>query len=86
MPTKLIKDFKAGDVVSAHGGKFRIEEDAHESGGHRPMAAHLVTAHGPSDCAVARAVCIEGEVPGYFWPGSAWTFQGNLRAGTMIVH
>ncbi|MBF9235553.1 hypothetical protein [Microvirga alba] len=79
---KFIHQFKTGDLVHAHGGTFRIIEDARESQGHRPQAAHLVQADGPSDCAVAKAICIEGEVQGYFRPGSEWTFQGNFRAGT----
>lgn len=82
---KYIKDFAIGDVVCFHGGKFRIIENARSSNGHRPLAAHLVTAHGPSDCAIAKAECIDGTVPGYFWPGSEWTFQGNLLAGQYTV-
>jgi hypothetical protein len=82
---KYICEFKAGDIVKEHGGTFRIIEDARSSTAHRPMAAHLVTAHGPSDCAIAKAVCIEGEVKGYFRPGSEWTFQGNLLAGRYTV-
>jgi hypothetical protein len=77
---KRIHDLKAGDVVAAHGGKFRVTEGARESQGHRPQAAHLITAHGPCDCAVAKAVCIEGRIQGYFAPGSTWTFQGNFLA------
>jgi len=77
---KRIHDLKVGDVVRAHGGVFCVIENAHESQGHRPQAAHLETAHGPSDCAVARAICIEGRIPGYFAPGSVRTFQGNLLA------
>jgi hypothetical protein len=77
---KRIHDLKVGDVVTAHGGKFRVTENARESQGHRPQAAHLTTAHGPCDCAVAKAVCIEGRIQGYFAPGSTWTFQGNFLA------
>lgn len=72
-PTQL----KAGDIVHAHGGIFKVIENARESQSHRPQDDHLVTGHGPSDCAVAKAICIEGETPGYFKPGSEWTFQGN---------
>lgn len=82
MTTTTIKttaQLKAGDLVHAHGGVFLITVDARESYGHRPMAAHLVQAHGPSDCAVAKSVCVEGEVSGYFKPGSEWSFQGNHR-------
>jgi hypothetical protein len=77
---KRIHDLKVGDVVAEHGGKFRVTESARESQGHRPQAAHLTTAHGPCDCAVAKAVCIEGRIQGYFAPGSTWTFQGNFLA------
>lgn len=82
---KLIQQLKAGDIVHAHGGVFRVTEDARESGGHRPMASHLKTAAGPSDCAVAKAECINGSIPGYFCPGSIWTFQGNQKAGELTV-
>lgn len=82
---KYISEFKAGDIVKEHGGTFRILEDARSSNHHRPMAAHLVTAHGPSDCAIAKAECIDGQVQGYFWPGSEWTFQGNQLAGRYEV-
>ena len=82
---KFIKDLKAGDVVDAHGGRFFVIKDARESQGYRPQAGHLMTAHGPSECAVARSICMDGEVSGYFWPGSTWTFQGNLKAGMVKV-
>lgn len=85
MQTKITSQLKAGDLVRAHGGLFRITTDARESHGHRPMAAHLVQAHGPSDCAVAKSVCVEGEVSGYFKPGSDWTFQGNHLARWQVV-
>jgi len=82
---KRIHDLAAGDVVLAHGGKFLVFENARESQGHRPQAAPLVTAQGPCDCAVAQALCLEGEVPGYFSPGSTWTFQGNFSAPLCTV-
>ncbi len=82
---KLIQQLKAGDIVHAHGGVFRVIEDARESGAHRPMASHLKTVAGPSDCAVATAECIDGYVTGYFWPGSTWVFQGNQKAGELTV-
>lgn len=78
-----IADLKIGDIVHANGGKFRVIENARESVSHRPMAAHLVQADGPSDCAVAKSVCIEGEVRGYFKPEYEWTFQG---ATSVTVH
>lgn len=74
---KRVSELKAGDVVKAHGGLFLITESARESRAHRPRAGHLVTAHGPSYCAVAIAKCLEGCVEGYFEPGRAWRFQGN---------
>lgn len=82
---KYIKDFVTGDIVSAHGGKFRVISNAVESCGHRPRSGHLVQAPGPSCCAVAEAVCIAGCVPGYFKVGTPWTFQGNLLAGMYEV-
>jgi len=82
---KSIHDLKAGDVVLAHGGKFRVSKNAHESQGHRPQAAHLVAAQGPCDTAVAEAVCIQGRVQGYFAPGSTWIFQGNFLAPLCTV-
>lgn len=83
---KFIHQLKKGDIVSAHGGKFRVTEDARESNAHRPMVAHLEVAHGPSACAYATAVCIEGEIPGYFKSGSEWGFQGNFNAGKYKVN
>lgn len=83
---KLIHEFKQGDIVHCYGARFECIEDAHESNGHRPQAAHLVTAPGPSDCAVCHAVCIDGqETRGYIEHGRAWTFQGNHLAGTYLV-
>ena len=82
---KYTSELKAGDIVRAHGGVFRILEDARESQAHRPQAAHLEQAHGPCDCAKAKSICIEGEYGHYFWPGSEWTFQGNFRAGQWLV-
>ena len=82
---KFIKDFKAGDIVHAHGGRFIVTSDARESQSHRPQAGHLKTAHGPSDCAYAPAKCIEGKFGHYFYPGSVWAFQGNLYAGLHTV-
>lgn len=75
--SKTPPHLKTGDVVHFHGGTFKVIEDARESQCHRPMDARLTTGHGPSDCGVAKAVCLTGEAPGYFKPGSEWTFQGN---------
>jgi hypothetical protein len=33
--------------------------------------------YGPTGCVHGRAVCIQGEVQGYFKPGSPWAFQGK---------
>ena len=85
MQRKYISELKKGDIVTAHGGKFRILEDASESLAHRPMRAHLVQDHGPSFCAWAPSVCIEGEVQGYFSPGTEWRFQGNMLAGKLAI-
>lgn len=83
--TKRIHELKAGDIVHAHGGRFRVTADACESNGHRPQSAHLEVAHGPSACAWAPAVCVDGETKGYFWPGSDWRFQGNFHAPLKCV-
>ena len=85
MQAKYIHQLKVGDIVHAHGGVFRIVENARESITHRPQSAHLTPAHGPSDTARAKAVCIKGTIPGYFSPGSEWTFQGNFLAGKQIT-
>lgn len=82
---KLIHDLKVGDIVLAHGGKFRVVQNARESQGHRPQAARLTVAHGPSDCAVAKAICSEGKIQGYFSPGSTWYFQGNFSGPACTV-
>jgi hypothetical protein len=86
--TKFIHQFKAGDIVNAHGAQFRILEDARESAGHRPMMEHLQQAHGPSDCAWAYGEWVGGEaMPGYFGPGhKPWLFQGNFLAGQYKVN
>jgi len=81
MEAKYTSQLKAGDVVRAHGGLFRITTDAKESQAHRPMAGHLKEAQGPSDCFWAESVCIEGKWDYYFEVGSPWTFQGNYLAG-----
>jgi hypothetical protein len=86
---KYISEFKAGDLVAAHGGLFKITQDAKESQAHRPTYWNSTSGHvtlpGPCDCAYAPAVCIEGSVPGYFKPGSAWDFQGNFKGGKHTV-
>ena len=83
---KYIHQFKAGDIVSDHGALFRVLNDAKESQGHRPQAAHLVTAYGPCDTAWADAEWVSGQIiPGYFGPGKTWRFQGNFLAGKYQV-
>lgn len=66
-----VADLKAGDIVAAHGGLFRVTEDARDSRSH-------FSDYGPSDTAYAPAVCIDGHCGAYFYPGSSWTFQGRL--------
>lgn len=75
---KAVPDLKAGDVVLMHGGRFQITGDAHESMGHRPCS--MRTMGGPSDAARAPSTCLSGTAPGYFAPGTSWTFQGNQHA------
>ena len=82
---KRIHELKVGDIVKEHGGTFRVIENAREAGFARPMSAHLTYAAGPSACAVAKSVCIDGCIPGYFQPGSEWTFQGNFLAPRCVV-
>lgn len=62
----------AGDIVIAHGGEFEVTQSACPSVSYLPEDGI-----GPTDCAVAQAVCLSGEVQGYFRPGSTWAFQGN---------
>lgn len=71
-----ICDLKLGDIVTAHGGKFEIIAAPYDSICHGPKCPTTGWSVGPAGVAVARAVCIEGSTPGYFWPGSDWTFQG----------
>lgn len=82
---KYIYNLKAGDLVKAHGGVFKVIEDAHEVAWHRPRywtsGQGFVELMGPSDCGAAKAICIEGEFPGYFKPGSEWVFKCNALAG-----
>lgn len=87
---KYIHELKTGDLVQAHGGIFKISHDAMESQAHRPkywntaISCHE-TLSGPCACAYATAICLEGEIPGYFKPGSAWDFQGNFKAGKLTL-
>ena len=86
MEQKFIHQFKKGDIVHFHGARFEILEDARHSLGHLPRATHIEVAHGPSECAVASSVCIDGsETRGYIEHGRPWVFQGNFRAGRYSV-
>ena len=82
---KYIYNLKAGDLVKAHGGLFKVIEDAKEVAWHRPrywgQNHGFIELDGPSDCASATAICIEGEFPGYFKPGTEWVFKCNALAG-----
>ena len=87
---KRIAGLKAGDIVKAHGGTFRVLTDAAQSEGHRDsywdMARRVIEEHpGPVDCAFAQAQCIAGLVAGYFWPGSGWTFQGTTAMKVAVA-
>lgn len=85
MTKKYIHELKAGDLVRAHGGVFQVTKDARESQSHRPSywtsGKGTTILQGPCACAYAEAVCIEGEVKGYFSVGTKWDFQGNFLAG-----
>lgn len=81
---KSVARLQAGDVVHFYGGRFQILEDARELQSYRPESGHLKIAPGPCNGAVARSVCIEGSVPGYFSPGVEWGFQGTY-AGSFAV-
>lgn len=84
MTKKYIYNLKAGDIVKAHGGLFRVIEDAKEVAWHRPRAwgqSHGFELAGPSDCAAATAICIEGKFDGYFDVGTEWVFKCNALAG-----
>jgi len=78
MKKVCVSNLKRGDVVHYYGGRFRIVGDVYPSTGHRVQYAHLTEGFGPTDCAVVKAKCIEGEIRGYFRPGSEWTFQGKV--------
>lgn len=68
-----------GDVIVQHGGRFELVEELQvgfpDDSGYWPQSGV-----GPSDCVFAQSVCIEGQVSGYFKPGSDWTIQGNRFA------
>lgn len=75
-----------GDIVHYYGGTFEVIAEPRESQVHRPKSAHLTTAAGPTNCAVVEAVCIDGEVPGYFKAGTPWNFQGTVGGIFAVYH
>jgi hypothetical protein len=77
-PVKNIAQLVVGDIVWNHGGQFKVTVAPRSSISHRPQSAHLTVAPGPSNCAVVESVCVGGEVPGYFKPGTPWTLQGTV--------
>ena len=82
--TKNAHELRCGDIVRFYGGRFLITADPRESNSHRPEGYWPAAGVGPSDCTVAMSVCLEGEVPGYFRPGTEWPFQGNTRAAFSV--
>lgn len=78
--TKTAHELRKGDIVRFYGGRFEVVTNPRESSAHRPEGYWPHAGIGPSDCVASKAVCLEGEVPGYFKPGSEWSFQGNTRA------
>lgn len=90
MNTKRIADLKAGDIVREHGAIFRILSDATMSETHRErhwdrLECIHVLHEGPVNCAWTKGECLEGEVPGYFKPGSEWTFQGTSAVRVTVI-
>lgn len=77
---KNAHQLRAGMIVRFYGGRFEITTNPSESNGHRPEGYWPQDGVGPSDCTVAMGVCLEGEVAGYFRPGTEWHFQGNTHA------
>jgi hypothetical protein len=88
MKQKYIAELKAGDLVMAHGGLFKVLHDAKESQSHRPThwsSSNYVELAGPCPVAYAEAVCLDGEIKGYFKQGTKWDFQGNFLAGKLTL-
>lgn len=81
-----IADLQPGQLVAAHGGLFRITEQPHDSITHSSQKDADGWSVGPAGVAVAPAECVEGEVAGYFRPGSPWTFQGATWVTVNVVH
>jgi hypothetical protein len=84
IPTR-IADLKVGDTVESNGGMFLIVENPFDSISHSRQKDTEGWSVGPAGVAVAKAVCIAGEVNGYFWPGSEWTFQGSTVVKVLVV-
>ena len=88
MTQKYIHQLKAGDIVQAHGGTFKILYDAKPSLSHH---TRVHSSHGfmqlpeAPDCAYTEGVCLTGYVQGYFKEGTNWTFQGNFKAGKVTL-
>jgi hypothetical protein len=86
---KTIHQFKVGDIVHAHGCKFRITENARPSLGHNTAdwspSTGFTEHHQAPTTAVAESVCIDGYVQGYISVGREWSFQGNFLAGQYTV-
>lgn len=78
--TKNTHQLRIGNIVHMSGGRFEITTTLRESNSHRPDGYWPAEGVGPSDCVTCVGVCLEGEVPGYFKPGTEWNFQGNTRA------
>ena len=88
MTYKNIHDLKAGDIVYAHGGTFKILYDAKPSLSHhtRVHASHgFMQLPEAPDCAYTEGECLTGEVKGYFSKGTKWTFQGNFKACKVTI-
>lgn len=81
-----IADLQPGQLVAAHGGLFRITEQPFDSITHSSQKDPEGWCVGPAGVAVAPAVCVEGEIAGYFRPGSAWTFQGATWVTVSVRH
>lgn len=84
MNFKTPHQLKPGDIVRAHGGRFLVMDLPRESQCHFPEGYWPQMKIGPSAVAAVCAVCIEGEVKGYFKPGSSWSFQGNFNYGARV--
>lgn len=78
--TKNAHQLRKGDIVHFYGGRFEVTTDLRESSGHRPEGYWPAEGVGPSCCVCSVGICLDGEVPGYFKPGTEWNFQGNHRA------